>query len=109
VNQIVRQAKKALSERRGALLRVWRHTTDDEQQFSGPAETDWTDVAADREASEVLHVLSDKERRELEEIESALARISDGTYGLCERCGRAIGRQRLLAIPEARYCLECVG
>jgi RNA polymerase-binding protein DksA len=107
VNQIVRQAQKALSDRRGALLRVWRQTADEEQQFSGAAETDWTDVASDREASEVLHALSDKERRELKEIEAALARIADGTYGLCERCGRAIGRQRLLAIPEARFCLEC--
>jgi DnaK suppressor protein len=109
MNQIMRQAKKTLSERRCALLRVWHQTTDDEQQFSGALETDWTDIAADREAAEVLHALSDRERRELEEIEAALARVADGSFGLCQRCSRAIGRQRLLAIPEARYCLECSG
>jgi len=30
-----------------------------------------------------------------------------GTYGRCDVCGGAIGRQRLLALPVARYCLEC--
>ncbi len=54
-------------------------------------------------------MLSDKEQPELEEIEAALARVADGGYGQCQRCSRAIGRQRLRAIPEARYCLECSG
>jgi RNA polymerase-binding transcription factor DksA len=41
------------------------------------------------------------------EIESALSRIDEGVYGQCERCGGAIGRQRLRAIPEARLCIAC--
>jgi RNA polymerase-binding transcription factor DksA len=44
---------------------------------------------------------------ELGEIDAALARIQDGSYGTCERCGGAIGRQRLLALPEVRYCASC--
>lgn len=107
VNQIVRQAKETLSGRRDALRRVWQQTKDDQQQLSGGVETDWADVAADHEMAEVLRVLSDKEQRELKEIDAALARVADGTYGMCEQCSRAIGRQRLLAIPEARCCLEC--
>ncbi|NOK18406.1 TraR/DksA family transcriptional regulator [Corallococcus carmarthensis] len=49
----------------------------------------------------------DPARRELEEVEAALARIERGLFGGCERCGGAIGRQRLLAVPEARCCLAC--
>jgi RNA polymerase-binding protein DksA len=109
MNQIIRQAKKALTERRVALMRIRRQTSDEELQISGAVETDWTDTASDAEAANVLHVLSDKERREFEEIEAALARLADGSYGLCLRCGRAIGRQRLMAIPEASLCLECSG
>ena len=109
MNQIMHQAKKALSERREALMRIWRQTRDEERQVSGAVETDWTDTASDTEAAKVLHVLSDKERREFEEIEAALARLADGTYGSCLQCGRAIGRQRLMAIPEASLCLECSG
>lgn len=107
MNQIVHQAKKTLSGRREALLRVWQQRKDDEQQLSGGVERDWAEVATDREMAEVRYVLSEKEKRELEEIDAALARVADGSYGVCERCSRSIGRQRLLAIPEARYCLEC--
>ena len=46
--------------------------------------------------------------RELGEIDAALARIAEGTYGTCEACGGAIGRDRLRALPEVRRCLSCV-
>jgi RNA polymerase-binding transcription factor DksA len=45
--------------------------------------------------------------QELAEIEAALERIADGTYGTCEVCGHAIGRDRLRALPEVRRCMGC--
>lgn len=51
--------------------------------------------------------LSDSERQELSDIEEALARIAGGEFGRCARCGGAIGRHRLRAVPEARHCLTC--
>jgi len=42
----------------------------------------------------------------LVEIEAALDRIGDGTYGLCTTCGRPIGEERLEAIPYATLCIE---
>lgn len=44
---------------------------------------------------------------ELPEIDAALARIAAGTYGACEECGGAIGRDRLRALPLVRHCLGC--
>jgi DnaK suppressor protein len=44
---------------------------------------------------------------ELEEIDAALGRIAEGTYGECEECGGAIGTARLEAQPTARLCIEC--
>jgi RNA polymerase-binding transcription factor DksA len=44
---------------------------------------------------------------ELEELERALARMADGTWGRCEQCEGAIGRDRLRALPETRRCLGC--
>ena len=44
---------------------------------------------------------------ELAETQAALDRIALGSYGRCASCGGAIGRQRLLAIPMARYCIGC--
>jgi DnaK suppressor protein len=42
----------------------------------------------------------------LAEIEAALARIDEGTYGLCEACGRPIGEERLGAVPYATLCID---
>ena len=42
----------------------------------------------------------------LNEIEAALARIDDGTYGQCTRCGRPIDPERLEAVPYATLCIE---
>lgn len=45
-------------------------------------------------------------RDHLNLVEHALARIEEGTYGACERCGQPIGAERLDAIPETTLCLE---
>jgi RNA polymerase-binding transcription factor DksA len=44
---------------------------------------------------------------ELVEIDAALARIAEGSYGQCEVCGGAIGRDRLRALPAVRRCVTC--
>lgn len=43
----------------------------------------------------------------LKDINSALEKIKNGTYGVCENCGKKISEERLLAIPEAKTCLKC--
>lgn len=43
----------------------------------------------------------------LENVERALARFEDGTYGICETCGARIDRARLEALPYAMHCLDC--
>ena len=46
-------------------------------------------------------------RRHLAEVEAALGRLRDGTYGACETCGRPIAPARLEARPVARACITC--
>ena len=53
-----------------------------------------------------LSALVDQAERHLDEIEAALARLSDGTYGRCETCGRPIPTGRLEARPTATRCVE---
>jgi RNA polymerase-binding transcription factor DksA len=43
---------------------------------------------------------------ELADVTHALDRLDDGTYGICEACGKPIGEERLEAVPAARFCLE---
>lgn len=40
-------------------------------------------------------------------VEAALARLADGTYGRCVHCGKYIARERLAALPDTAFCLEC--
>jgi RNA polymerase-binding protein DksA len=51
--------------------------------------------------------LADNARDMLNQIEFALNRIDDGTYGVCENCGNAIGKGRLQAFPRATLCVSC--
>jgi DnaK suppressor protein len=46
-------------------------------------------------------------RANLRDVERALGKLEDGTYGRCERCGGPIGDERLDAIPWAVLCIDC--
>ncbi len=52
--------------------------------------------------------LTEGGQRELAEIDAALLKLEEGRFGLCEGCGGALGRQRLLADPTAVLCLSCL-
>jgi len=64
------------------------------------------DVGSDNFEQEFTLELLDGERKVLVEIEDALKRIEEGTYGICEGTDKPIERSRLEAIPWARYSVE---
>jgi DnaK suppressor protein len=49
----------------------------------------------------------DRERKLIKKIDETLARIDDGSYGFCEKCGVEIGIKRLEARPTATLCIDC--
>lgn len=57
--------------------------------------------------ADLLTRLEGRERHQLDEIQSAQARLESGTFGVCEGCGDAIPLSRLRALPWARHCLTC--
>jgi DnaK suppressor protein len=65
------------------------------------------DVAAYSYSKEVLMGLGENERTKLRLVEEALAKIDEGTYGVCERCEEAIPVKRLELLPFTRYCVQC--
>ena len=73
-------------------------SADDEHDPEGPTMT--------QEWSQRTAVLADV-RSELAEIDHALTRIDDGTYGICARCGKRITVARLDARPTAELCIDC--
>ena len=81
-----------------------------ESLFRGPAETSRSEFGSSwRDWETQPEPVAELTRRELADIEDALRRIEEGSYGRCEACGGPMGLQRIRAIPEARYCLSCSG
>jgi len=72
---------------------------------------DGTDDIVDRANNaynrELMFSLSDTERKTLLQIEDALRRMDQGTYGKCANCGNPINPLRLEAVPWTRFCIEC--
>lgn len=74
---------------------------------AGGCEGDVVDQAnADAEA-ELQIRLHQTDGRLLRAIEEALARVRDGTYGVCDACKQPISKSRLEAVPWTRHCREC--
>jgi len=65
------------------------------------------DVATDNYDREFSLGLASNDRKSLYELNDALKRIDDGTFGICEDCKRLITKVRLKAVPQARLCVKC--
>ena len=68
---------------------------------------DFGDMATEAYGQEMLFAISDAGRRNLRDIDEALARIEEGTYGKCARCGKDIDETRLEVVPHAVMCISC--
>ena len=70
--------------------------------------TDSNEVFATAESDRAFTLrIRDRERRLIRKIQSALQRIDDGTYGICDECGEEIAIPRLKARPVTRLCINC--
>ena len=65
------------------------------------------DLGSDAYEQEMTLGLMESESDELQEIDEALERIDEGTYGVCEECEGGIPKMRLKAIPYTRHCITC--
>jgi RNA polymerase-binding transcription factor DksA len=81
-----------------------------QEQVDALAEGDFDENFADSgqvaaEQGEV-QALAASLQEQLDAVEAALAKLDDGTYGLCERCRQPIAPARLEAMPASRHCIE---
>ena len=65
------------------------------------------DLGSDAFEKDFTFTLLQNEEAQLGEIDAALVRIHQGTFGLCEECGKSIPKPRLDALPFTRHCVEC--
>lgn len=102
------ELRRALETERAALLARITGTDADELLEStatrGQGETEHTVNEIERNVSATLDANA---RESLDDIKAALARLDDGTYGICAACDRPIPVERLRAVPAARLCVPC--
>ena len=94
------ELEKRLAELQARLTSIKADVT---KSHSG----DSAEQAQERENDEVVDAIGNETAQSIRVIQSALERISEGTYGACESCGEDIGQARLNAVPEATRCVNC--
>ena len=99
------KVKEALLHRRRAIAHGLAQNLSGERELRAPVPGEA--YPQREEVASMLAHAAERERTELADIERALEKLEVGGYGVCEVCGGSIGRQRLMAIPEARVCLAC--
>jgi RNA polymerase-binding transcription factor DksA len=90
---------------RAAADRLTASASEAAERELSSAEQHPAELATETMERELDQSLVDHAVLELAEIESALARLQEGTYGLCEACGNPIAEGRLEILPAARYCV----
>ena len=95
--------KKILTERKKTLLKQVLTQDDDINELQGDHSADPLDMAGFASSLELMSALGNNERLELSEIDHALGKIEDGSFGICEDSEELIAEARLDAIPTARY------
>jgi RNA polymerase-binding transcription factor DksA len=100
IEQRLRNRRNELRGRLAAVERDMRRETD-------PLSGDWAERSTQRANDEVLSCIRLTAEAELREIESALRRLEDGTYGICRKCGEPIAHGRLYSVPHTDCCSEC--
>lgn len=99
---------KTLLARRAAIRKTLASELAGLRNLSGePGTGDSADVAFDTGSDEISSQLAELEARELNQIERALARLKQGTYGICEVCTKKIPVTRLNALPYSTTCIDC--
>ncbi|MBA4324965.1 MAG: dimethylmenaquinone methyltransferase [Rhodobacter sp.] len=100
-------ARKAALEKR--LTELDARLEAIEQELDSHQNPDWDDLAIEREGDEVLEATGNAGKAEISQIHAALARIADGSYGTCSRCGETIAEARLDLLPWTPLCRSCAG
>lgn len=96
-----------LVEKQRELNEIFEKNKDYSMENLDDGIQDMADMASNAYTKEFLLSLSDSERSMLKDIQEALERIEDGSYGVCQECEEPINAKRLDAIPWARLCVPC--
>lgn len=99
--------RSMLEQRLAALAQVEEPAALDGGLPVSDVEASPLDRATARLLNDLTREAAGQHLAQVQVLRHALAKLADGSYGMCEECGQAIGVSRLLARPEARLCIAC--
>ena len=99
--------RRLLEEKKTSLSSDLAKTRSAEEETTEESTQDIADKAVSSYTRELLYSLTDGERSTLLQIDDAINRIDDVTYGMCINCGQTIAEKRLTAVPWTPYCVDC--
>lgn len=108
-SEFVAQQRSRLEELKAELLRMQRGMEEDEQDRSDEEQTsqfDSGDMSQQMFTREMDATIGEQVERRLEDVQRALEKINEGTYGVCDDTGEEIPKGRLEAVPEAIRTVE---
>ena len=86
---------------------MYERAEDIDADLSEPPAANWSENAVESENDEVLEGVGALTMAEIQQIKQALAKIENGTYGICVKCDEKIAIKRLEALPYATTCIKC--
>ncbi len=100
--------RDALQRRRRAIFETVRRASAELDALrSAERDPEFEEGAQTEHEAFTLSRLTENQRRELQQIDAAVARVDAGEYGVCRDCGQDIDPRRLAALPYAVLCTEC--
>jgi RNA polymerase-binding transcription factor len=106
--KLLMEEKERVSQSLAQHEKIIMHTDDQSGLEAGKAHSNhMADQGSDEFQYETTIKFAKTEGRYLYNIEEALRRIEDGTYGKCQECTQAIGLPRLKRLPYTRLCIDC--
>ncbi len=103
----MKSQKEMLLRMRDDLVRGIARRSKTPVEGTVPDIGDIIDSVSEERTRELDMILTDREKKKLLQIDDAIERIDESTYGLCEECGVKIPKGRLKVMPFAKYCVEC--
>jgi len=103
----LQRLRKVLLKEREEIIGGVKQIYESSKEIGQDGIQDIGDEAANIYNKQILLSLNENERMRLQEVDEALDRIANGTYGVCEECGGPIGLKRLEARSVAKYCVPC--
>lgn len=99
--------KELKAELEGRLQQLQARLASIKKDVTQAHSGDSAEQSQERENDEVVDVIGNETAQSIRDIQSALIRIDEGSYGVCDNCGENISPERLNVLPQALRCVNC--